>query len=450
MKKSLFSPLASKKQTKQIKYSNLMIPSILFFLSLSAYSSFDNYGPAYNESVPAIDIKNDTRSNLLLLLSKEPVLMKDNISLTFDDTKIPCNLLQFNIFADFYNISTPRDCQYNDDYRTRYNHFNKITYYLELLDKDPASKTQVRLLMTPDPSFSQLPHDDQQRILKLQEAPSQAYYMYDKYMKVESTYNNRDHRISNNLDSIINFYHAVNNDHTFSAPFRLELKDIRDSLFNAFNQTEYQQILSDTYAVNHFIDQGNAPEFVIYLFATQYFYEGRFDLAQALFEKLKNAQNPWLKETATYMLIRTGLNQIGSYEDSWSDKPTSINREMKTYTQDAIKIYLSAFPNGLYAESAKSLQARLYWLIDESDTLTHYYENELVKLLNQDPKHINTQNEMPANTDQILSNLQKQSKLKTPPETVINTIQLINLVNEIDAKLLEEKRISLESGTILS
>ena len=101
-----------------------------------------------------------------------------------------------------------------------------------------------------------------------------------------------------------------------------------------------------------------------YLAGTAGFYDGDFDAARTHFGALRASSQPWLKETARYMIGRAALNQaqfnaFGDYGLLSADKVDAV--ALKDADQ-AFQAYLHDYPKGLYAASARGLLRRLDWL----------------------------------------------------------------------------------------
>jgi hypothetical protein len=117
-----------------------------------------------------------------------------------------------------------------------------------------------------------------------------------------------------------------------------------------------------------------AQAFASYLQAASDFYSGRFNEAQAGFANLSTAPQPWLKETATYMVVRTRLNaaQADAFDEYGSLK-APVNPAPYMTVAQALNDYLTAYPEGRYAPSARGLLRRVHWLSGEKAALAADY-----------------------------------------------------------------------------
>lgn len=116
-------------------------------------------------------------------------------------------------------------------------------------------------------------------------------------------------------------------------------------------------------------------QYASYLNATIAFYNTKFSTATKIYSLLATVNNPWLKETAQYMLIRSNLNAafqsgVGEYGDIQRDK---LNQTLLKDFFNSITQYLKLYPNGKYAASARGLLRRGYWLNGRHDLLVNEF-----------------------------------------------------------------------------
>ncbi len=105
-------------------------------------------------------------------------------------------------------------------------------------------------------------------------------------------------------------------------------------------------------------------EFATYIAGADAFYAGDFAAALKDFKSLGNSANPWLKETSRYMVGRVLLNSAQDHAfGEWGDlKPDNVDKGELSAAEDVFNAYLRDFPRGMYAESARGLLRRVYWL----------------------------------------------------------------------------------------
>ncbi|GAA0297798.1 hypothetical protein GCM10009087_04520 [Sphingomonas oligophenolica] len=104
--------------------------------------------------------------------------------------------------------------------------------------------------------------------------------------------------------------------------------------------------------------------FARYLQGALAFYDGDYDAAAAHFAALNGAGQPWLRETARYMLGRVEVNraQVDAFDEFGSRKDTPIDARVIARAEAGLLTYLHDYPNGAYAASARGLLRRVYWL----------------------------------------------------------------------------------------
>ncbi len=121
-------------------------------------------------------------------------------------------------------------------------------------------------------------------------------------------------------------------------------------------------------------DLGQA--FLRYIGAATAFYDGAYDEAIATFEDLSKSSDPFLKDSAAYMVGRALLNkgQIGAFGVDDSDyEPKVKDVDSLKAAERTFDAYLKAHPAGRYAASARGLVRRIYWLQGDMDRLSEEY-----------------------------------------------------------------------------
>jgi hypothetical protein len=120
-------------------------------------------------------------------------------------------------------------------------------------------------------------------------------------------------------------------------------------------------------------------EFGSYIAGANTFYAGDFPAALTHFSGLKNSANPWLKETALYMVGRTLLNSAQRQAfGEWGDlKLDKVDKDNLRGAEDGFNQYLHDFPHGLYAASAQGLLRRVYWLGNDQTRLADAFDSAL-------------------------------------------------------------------------
>ena len=113
-----------------------------------------------------------------------------------------------------------------------------------------------------------------------------------------------------------------------------------------------------------------ARQYASYLNATIAFYNSNFSIATKIYSVLTTVDQPWIKETSQYMLIRSSLNEsyqsgVGKYGDLKIDK---VDQTLLKNTYEHITTYFKRFPEGKYAASARGLLRRCYWLSEKPNS----------------------------------------------------------------------------------
>ena len=124
----------------------------------------------------------------------------------------------------------------------------------------------------------------------------------------------------------------------------------------------------------------DAKPFATYLRAASDFYSGRFSDAENGFARLNDSAQPWLKETALYMVARTRLNaaQQDAFDEYGSLKEDH-DRTAYARVAEAFDQYLGAYPDGRYSRSATGLLRRVHWLAGDTAQLAADYTRQLTQ-----------------------------------------------------------------------
>lgn len=126
-----------------------------------------------------------------------------------------------------------------------------------------------------------------------------------------------------------------------------------------------------------------AKAFLGYLKASDAFYGERWDEAQQGFAALAQAPDPWVRETAAYMLGRVDLNaaQARAFDEyGWYQGLKTIDKVAVARAREHLSAYLKAWPNGRYNASATGLQRRALWLEGDTKGLAAEYARQLASV----------------------------------------------------------------------
>ena len=144
--------------------------------------------------------------------------------------------------------------------------------------------------------------------------------------------------------------------------------------------------------------------FLGYLAASDAFYDARYGEAASGYAKLVAAPDPWVAETAHYMVARAELRAALAHsidEYGFFNGLKSVDKPAALRGKAALADYLKAYPKGRYAASARGLERRALWLSGDFSTLGQRYESlfaagpkegaPLVDLINEaDGKYLST------------------------------------------------------------
>jgi hypothetical protein len=133
---------------------------------------------------------------------------------------------------------------------------------------------------------------------------------------------------------------------------------------------------SNSAAAEKVTKTASAKAYALYLEGTAEFWQSNYDKAAATFASLSNAQPAWVRETATYMVARALINraqvgafdEYGSFSKDWRADATTV-----TAAEAALDKYLQKYPKGVYAQSARGLKRRGYWLAQDTGKLEEEY-----------------------------------------------------------------------------
>lgn len=192
----------------------------------------------------------------------------------------------------------------------------------------------------------------------------------------EANLNDAEHEnrhVSNNTASVSQFFAALLTDTALTAEQRQALAQARMGLFSDATREQIESSLATLPA------DSPAQHYKSYLAAAASFYAGDYASAERDFTQLAKSDRPWLAETAQYMLMRTALNKssqnsVGEYGDFDIAK---INRGDASQAQILAQAYLQRFPQGQYADSTRGMLRRINWYLQAWPQLARLYEQTL-------------------------------------------------------------------------
>lgn len=200
--------------------------------------------------------------------------------------------------------------------------------------------------------------------------------------------------VSNNPDSLSQFFQALLADQQLDQAERDLLALRRAKIYRGEAQPEQFLPLMANYAAG-----SHAAAFRDYLTSAEQFYQGQFADADTGFQRLKESDQPWVAETAAYMLFRVALNQIteNATDQYGMFDPQRANKEAGALALQRAQAYLAAYPKGEYVDSVQGLQRRVNWYLSDWPRLAQLYESEITAATD-----INTLGAMIDEGDQIL------------------------------------------------
>lgn len=276
-------------------------------------------------SPPVLDIGNDTRDNLLRLLGEKKAF--------------PLPVLPESI-----NVVHSRNYYFAPHLSEWYDHM-----------QDEAAQ---------DASVAELPLAMQARQIGVDDALLDGFRQQNDGLE--------DRHVSNTLDSVEQFYRALLAETSLTPEQRQSLALAR---LKVNGSAEAQAAI----AALNYPENTVAGQFQHYLLAANQFYAGDYAAAATAFTALSAGQQPWLAETAAYMLMRTGLNRSsanasGMYGDF---DVKNIDKAAATEALNQAQAYLQKWPDGLYAESARGMLRRINWYLEGWDSLAQESEQAL-------------------------------------------------------------------------
>ena len=123
-----------------------------------------------------------------------------------------------------------------------------------------------------------------------------------------------------------------------------------------------------------------------YLIAAAAFHREDYEQAVSGFTALTKADSAWVRETASYLVARIAVRvvQRGSLDEYGYLKradPTDVAAANK-----ALDAYISAYPKGLYTNSARGLKRRVTWRSGDFDRLAADYAHAILQ--NRDMRNV--------------------------------------------------------------
>ncbi|CAO96976.1 Conserved hypothetical protein [Erwinia tasmaniensis Et1/99] len=185
--------------------------------------------------------------------------------------------------------------------------------------------------------------------------------------------------VSNSAETLSGFVTVLLADNSLSSEQKRALAQARIGLSE---RPENRQVVESL----NFPSDSNAGAFADYLLAISDFYQGHYPAAKRTFTRLQSSQQPWVAETAGYMLMRTALNQSSQHASGEYGEfdVKKIDKNAAAEALSANRAYLAEKPEGLYALSAQGMLRRIYWYLGDWDPLAQLYEQALNQAVDSD------------------------------------------------------------------
>ncbi|MEI6643354.1 MAG: hypothetical protein WCL10_15060 [Novosphingobium sp.] len=171
------------------------------------------------------------------------------------------------------------------------------------------------------------------------------------------------------------FVAALGANRALSEAERGTLTQAREKLVARCSDTALPKVLPSVT-----VTSAPAKAFLGYLAASDDFYGERYGEAAGGYTALVGAPDPWVAETARYMIARAELgaalahsvDEYGSFNGL-----KGVDKSAALRASAALADYLKTYPAGRYAASARGLERRAMWLSADFARLGERYESEL-------------------------------------------------------------------------
>ncbi|AYH49955.1 hypothetical protein B6N31_21065 [Dickeya fangzhongdai] len=181
--------------------------------------------------------------------------------------------------------------------------------------------------------------------------------------------------VSNDATTLESFFDLLLADKELNDAQRTQLALVRMKMLSS----DYGVGDANTDLASSVPDAGHAGELRRYLANAVAFYEGQLDQADKGFQQLLPASQPWVAETARYMLIRVSINQaMKDAQDEYNMfDPRKMDKAAGKQAVQRIDEYLKQYPRGKYADSAKGLYRRAEWISGDTVALAGRFSQVL-------------------------------------------------------------------------
>jgi len=330
------------KWIKMKKLVRVLTVAVIYCASTSALASSDETGCRWDSDCalggsPYLAPDNDTRINLLMLLAQQR-----NLPIALSEVPQDVSRSRGYTFGVFKGTAQP------DSEATKANNAQQSAAPVQ---PESALDAMASKLAIAPSAFSEVSEENEGRW------------------------------VSNNRDSLSQFFTALLADQQLDKPDRELLALRRVAIFRGEQDTDRFLPL-----MQHFVASSPAAAFRDYLTNAELFYKGKFPEAEAGFLDLKESEQPWVAETATYMLFRVALNQATEHavDEYGMFEINKVNKQAAELALQRAEAYVTAHPGGAYVDSVLGLYRRVYWYLGDWPRLAQRYESQMANAKNID------------------------------------------------------------------
>jgi hypothetical protein len=179
-------------------------------------------------------------------------------------------------------------------------------------------------------------------------------------------------RCMSNIAASAAFVDAAAKAKGLTAEERATLTAVRIGLKPECTDAKVAAVTRDTLAL---VRSNSGRAFAEYLIGAAAFYDGAFSDARNAFISVGKPESPWLAEASAYMLGRTWLNQAmeTAFDEYGGLAKDQAEPGLLDNAYSGFQAYLKRYPAGLYADSARGLLRRVYWLGGDRARLADAY-----------------------------------------------------------------------------
>jgi TolA-binding protein len=179
--------------------------------------------------------------------------------------------------------------------------------------------------------------------------------------------------LSNNFENALSFIETAAND-PGASPFLRDAVIDRDAILHVCAKPGAEMKANLETSLGELGRQKGAGDYAKYLKALSAFYSNDYRKAIDHFQSLDSASNPWIRETALYLI---GRSYLVLAQEKWSgwDKLDAIDKESLNRAEAAYRKYLSVYPVGQYAASARNIPRRIMFLRQDTGLLNTEIEH---------------------------------------------------------------------------